>query len=49
MIKIIIAVFVVGLLTGCSFQIGIEYTGKSAKDDRHFTPNKELLKQSTKY
>ena len=49
MIKIALILFVTCLIAGCSFQVGIEYTGKSAKNDNHFTPDKKPVGNPNKY
>lgn len=35
--KLALTVFFISILAGCSFQIGIEYTGKTAKDHRDYS------------
>lgn len=28
----------IGLISGCTFTVGVDYTGKTAKDNKTFTP-----------
>jgi outer membrane biogenesis lipoprotein LolB len=49
MLKLGLVLFALCLLAGCSFQIGVEYTGRTAKDDRQFTPNKTPIKTENRY
>lgn len=39
-ILIMLAVYLVAFSTGCSFQVGVDWNGETAKDNRTFTQKK---------